>query len=75
MTRQQMIEQLSNFSGKWTHLPLHELQREMQMRGLLEYDDPEPEYNGYGSSADDEIELMVKLSGMVGGQQLHLDSE
>ena len=75
MTRQQMIEQLSNFSGKWTHLPLHELQREMQMRGLLEYDDPEPEYNGYGSSADDEIELMVMLSGMVGGQPLHLDTE
>ena len=75
MTRQQVIEQLSNFSGKWTHLPLHKLQREMQMRGLLEYDDPEPEYNGYGSKAGDETELMVMLSGMVGGQQLHLDTE
>lgn len=75
MTKQQMIEKLSGFSGKWAHQSLPKLQREMQMRGLLEYDDPEPEFDGYGNEADDEIELMVMLSGMVGGQQLHLDTE
>ncbi len=51
------------------------LERELQMRGLLGYDDPEPGFEGYGSSADDEIELMVMLSGMVSGQQFHLDTE
>lgn len=74
MTRQQMIEKLSGFSEKWAHQPLHKLQQEMQMRGLLEYDDPEPEL-AYGSEFDDETELMVMLSGMVGGLQLHLDTE
>jgi len=51
------------------------LEREFEIRRLLGFDDAEPEFEGYGSSADDEIELMVMLSGMVGGQQLHLDTE
>ena len=75
MTRQQMIEQLSNFSGKWMHASSKKLERELQFRGLLGFEDPEPGFEGYGSSADDEIELMVMLSGMVGGQQLHLDTK
>ena len=75
MSREQMIEKLSIFSGKWIYASSKKLERELQMRGLLEFEDPEPGFEGYGSSADDEIELMVMLSGMVGGQQLHLDTE
>lgn len=75
MTREQMIEKLSNFSGKWMHASSKKLERELQLRGLLGFEDPEPGFEGYGSSADDEIELMVMLSGMVGGLPLHLDTE
>ena len=75
MTREQMIEKLSNFSGTWMHSSSKKLERELQFRGLLGFDDPEPGFEGYGNSADDEIELMVMLSGMVGGQCLHLDAE
>ncbi len=75
MTRKQMIKKLSNFSGKWLHASSKKLERELQLRGLLGYDDPEPGFDGYGSSADDEIELMVMLSGMVSGQQLHEDED
>jgi hypothetical protein len=75
MSREQMIEKLSIFSGKWVNASCKKLERELQLRGLLEFEDPETGFEGYGSSADDEIELMVMLSGMVGGQQLHLDTE
>ena len=75
MTKEQMIEKLSNFSGRWMYMSSKKLERELQLRGLLGFDDVEPEYEGYGSSAGDETELMVMLSGMVGGQCLHLDAE
>ena len=75
MTREQMIEKLSKFSGKWMHSSSKKLERELQLRGLLGFEDPEPGFEGYGASADDEIELMVMLSGMVGSQQLRLDTE
>jgi len=55
---------LSNVSGKWLHAS-----------SKMGYDDPEPGFEGYGSSADDEIELMVMLSGMVSGQRLHEDED
>ena len=75
MSREQMIEKLSIFSDKWIHASSQKLERELQLRGLLGYDDPEPGFEGYGTSADDEIELMVMLSGMVGGQQFNFDTE
>ncbi|HUL41719.1 MAG TPA: hypothetical protein VLV32_07425 [Burkholderiales bacterium] len=51
------------------------LERELQFWRLFDFDDAEPEFEGYGDSPGDETELMVMLSGMVGGQQLHHETE
>jgi len=49
--------------------------RKQMIKKLSNFDDPEPGFEGYGCSADDEIELMVMLSGMVSGQRLHEDED
>lgn len=45
-------------------MPMKNLERELQLRGLIGYDEPD---DAFEDSADcDESELMVMLSGMVG---------
>lgn len=44
------------------YMPLKKLEREMQLRGLLAFDDPEPVFD----DDTDEGDLMVMLSRMVG---------
>ncbi len=53
------------FDG-FRHIPSKKLERELQLRGLIGYDEPDDAFEDCAEC--DESDLMVMLSGMVGPQ-------